>query len=253
MTYVADSCVGFLVSYLSVLRYAVNMEILMGYSEKSDGSMYLDPDGFEPVNIKNRRKYFDWIGAGEMRIVAAGLVHGTRVASVGHGTPAYLPETDALVTAEPEILLTLTGADCFPLYFHDDKAGVIGLSHAGWRGVSGGIARNTIHEMIRLGADPSRLRLHIGPGICSKCFEVGEEVAAAFSAYPDALTREGNSARVDLPAIIRSQVHDLGISDDRISESGECTACSRDMYFSYRRDRPKSLETQVAYVGMKTN
>lgn len=240
------------VSYSSVLRYAEDMNILMGYSEKTDGSMYLSAGGLAPVNLENRQKYFERIGAEEMHVVAAGLVHGTRIVTVRRDTPEYLPETDALVTVEPGILLTLTGADCFPLYFRDEQAGVIALAHAGWRGVAGHIARDTIGEIAGLGADPSRIRLHIGPGICEKCFLVGEEVASVFSDIPDAITRDKGEIRVDLKRIIRKQAILSGIRKEHISEAGECTACLCERYFSYRRDWPESLETQVAYVGMKS-
>lgn len=228
------------------------MDILTGYSERSDGSMYLSAEGFDPVNLENRRKCFERIGAGEMRIIAAGLVHGTGVGIVDADTPAYLPETDALVTAEQDILLTLTGADCFPLFFWDEEAGVVGLAHAGWRGIAAGIVGETVRALLDLDANVSRLQLHIGPGICPKCFEVGEEVIAVLPTFPEVIMREENVAHVDLPAIIRHQAIDVGIRTDHVSEAGECTACLPERYFSYRRDRPEQLETQVAYIGVKT-
>lgn len=224
----------------------------MGYSEKSDGSMYLSAEGFDPKNVANRRRYFDRIGAGEMKIVAAGLVHGMRIVTVRRDTPEYLPETDALVTVESGILLTLTGADCFPLFFWDEEAGVVGLAHAGWRGVAGHIVRDTIGELVGLGADPSKIRLHIGPGICPKCFEVGEEVIAVLPTFPEVIIREENVMHVDLPAIIRHQAIDAGIRPDHVSEVGECASCLSEKYFSYRRDRPRRLDSQVACIGVKT-
>ena len=212
--------------------------------------MYLSAEGFDPENLENRQRYFGRIGVGEMRIVAAGLVHGTRIGIVDADTPAYLPETDALVTTERGILLTLTGADCFPLFFRDEEAGIVGLAHAGWRGIAAGIVGATVEALLRLGAEPERIRLRMGPGICRKCFEVGEEVARGFLDVPGAVMREESIIRVDLPAVIRYRAARAGITPGRISGPDTCTSCLPGRYFSYRRDRPDVLETQVAFIGI---
>jgi YfiH family protein len=227
------------------------MNILTGYSERSDGSMYLSAEGFDSENVANRRQYFDRIGAKEMKIVAAGLVHGTGVGFVDADTPAYLPETDALVTAEQDMLLTLTGADCFPLFFRDEEAGVVGLAHAGWRGIAAGIVEATVEALVRLGAEPGRIRLRMGPGICRKCFEVGEEVARVFLDIPGAVVWEEGVIRIDLPAVIRYRAARAGILLGWISGPEACTSCLPERYFSYRRDQPDVLETQVAFIGIR--
>ena len=61
--------------------------IRKGYSEKSDGNMYLSGEGFDPENIAHRDRYFDRIGLTGKKIAAANLVHGTHVAIIVTGVP----------------------------------------------------------------------------------------------------------------------------------------------------------------------
>ena len=64
---------------------------------------------------------------------------------VGSKTPSGV---DGLVTNVPGVVLTTSFADCIPLLFADPVKKCIGLSHAGWRGTVGKIAKNTIDKMI---------------------------------------------------------------------------------------------------------
>jgi len=231
------------------------MRILKGYSTKNDGSMYLSAEGFDPENISNRDRFFHGIGCDGMRVVAAGLVHGTVVSEVTSDSPPFIPETDGLVTRTPGIILSLTGADCFPLYFEDPVSGIMGLSHAGWRGALGGIVAETIGVMEVLGSERADIRLHIGPGIRAGHFVIGHDILSRFASFPDEIRREsvngGIRISVALMGIIRRQAFSAGIAEGYVSESPECTYCLPERYYSYRRDRPDTLQTQVAYIGIK--
>jgi YfiH family protein len=222
--------------------------IQKGYSEKSDGNMYLSGEGFDPENVANRERYFKQIELTGKKIVAANLVHGTHIAIIDTSSPEFLLDTDALVTKEHGIILTLTGADCFPVYFEDAAHDIIGLAHCGWRGITGGILRETIETIESLGGTLGSLSVTIGPGICGKHFEIKEDILGSFSEYPEALIREGEGISIDLRAIMKTQLKQLGISTENTIDSGECTHCLTEKYFSYRRDKPEQLETQVAHI-----
>lgn len=224
--------------------------VLKGYSTRKDGSMYLASDGFSVENIKHRKRFFTARRLIENNIIAANLVHGTNVVVVDHVSPGFIPETDALVTKESGIVLTLTGADCFPVYFEDKKAGIIGLVHCGWRGIVGGIVTNTIEVMMSLGATAENIYLTIGPGICKHHFEIQEKDLSAFEAFPEMIIR-GEKLSVNLKKIIITQARRTGIPRKHMTDKKECTYCLPEKYYSYRRDKPEELETQVAYITQR--
>lgn len=212
--------------------------------------MYLASGGFSVKNIKHRRRFFTSRRLIESNIVAANLVHGTSVAIVDHSSPGFILDTDALVTKESGIVLTLTGADCFPVYFEDKKAGIIGLAHCGWRGIIGGIVPKTIETMKNLGATSENIYLTMGPGICKNHFEVQEHDLGTFADFPEAIIR-GEKNSVNLKKIIIAQAKRSDIPRKHMTDQKECTYCLPEKYYSYRRDKPKELEAQVAYISQQ--
>ena len=115
------------------------------------------------------------------------LTHGVRVLPVTRaflaGKDSYIeiPDCDGLVTAEPNVTLTSTHADCIPVYICDPVKGVIGLAHAGWRGTVDGIAAVLVLTMMQgFGCDPADIKAYVGPGIGRCHFEVSENVAVEF-------------------------------------------------------------------------
>lgn len=88
---------------------------------------------------------------------------------------------DAVVTADPGILICLRTADCLPLFLYDKKNHVAAMAHNGWRGVCSGISANTVDVMKKnFGTDPDNIIAAIGPCICGNCYEVGEELLDHF-------------------------------------------------------------------------
>ncbi len=215
--------------------------------------MYLG-DGAAPLsdNLAHREAYFRRHRIDPRRVVSAGLVHGDQVAVVENARTKFFPETDALVTRKPGIFLSLTAADCVPVYFWDRQAGVVGLAHAGWRGVAARITTKTLGTMVGLGARIERIEAAFGPGIGVCHFEVGEEVARVFEAYSDALERRDGRTFVDLKSVLRAQLTHAGLPALRVTDDDRCTFCHPEIFFSYRRDRPDPLETMVAVIGRRS-
>lgn len=218
-------------------------KVLKGISERKDGSMYMKV----AENAHHRKRFFEACGLSGRQIAAAELIHGTHVEIVTPASKHLLPKTDALITQAPGIILTLTGADCFPVYLEERSAGIIGLVHCGWRSIVAGIIPETIAVLIEIGGKTDRLMLTLGPGICARHFEIREDILPAFAPYSEYIENE-NGIRVDLKAIIRKQALKNGVREKNIIDSGECTYCLKDKYFSFRRDQPKTLETQIAYI-----
>lgn len=150
------------------------------------------------------------------------------------------PKADGLVTALPDITLSILTADCTPMLFYDETAGIIGACHAGWRGAASGIIQNTLAAMIGLGAAPASITCLIGPTIAKASYQTGDDMRQAVLALaPDAAAffapdpADDHHYYFDLPAFaghcarqagLRA-IHDLAI--DTYRESSQS--------FSHRR------------------
>ena len=145
------------------------------------------------------------------------------------------------------MLLTVTVADCFPVYFYDPKTKTIGIAHSGWRGTVGNIAGITIKAM---GSSAADILVGVGPGIQACHFEIKENILDNFVNYKYAVRRKGTKIFVDLPRIIKTQLPEAGILESNIENLGECTYCNKNSYFSYRRDKPRLVQAMIAYIGL---
>lgn len=150
-------------------------------------------------------------------------------------------EADALVTNVPGIVLTIFSADCIPTLYYDPVTRCIGAAHAGWRGTALGIAAKTIRTMERIyGAEAKNIRAAIGPGISKCCFETSDDVPCAMhsalgsAADPYMVQEENGKWHVDLKGINAHFMKQVGVLEEHISISQECTACHTDLYWSHR-------------------
>ena len=75
------------------------------------------------------------------------------------------PHADAMVTDRAEILLGVLTADCAPVLFADEEAGVVAAAHSGWRGAIAGVNEATIEAMEQLGARRDRIAAAVGPSV----------------------------------------------------------------------------------------
>ncbi len=185
------------------------------------------------------------VGGGFSQTCTGRQVHGTCVrrhtASEQAGQWILNDGVDGHVTANEGVLLTVTIADCVPVFLYAQDTGDLGLLHAGWRGVASGILEEGIDEMTKVGANLHKIALHLGPAICGDCYEVGPEVAK----------RLGQAAnghqRVDLRAILAQKAGEKGL--EWVSMSAWCTKHDQ-QFHSYRRDGAQSGR-MVAYVGKR--
>ena len=148
---------------------------------------------------------------------------------------------DAIITDKPGIVLTTFHVDCLPIYFFDNVKKVIGLAHSGWRGTLIEISLNVIKKMQEhYGTKVSDVFVGIGPGIDSCCFEVREDVFNKFYngliySRPFLRSRLYGKYDIDLKAIVRQGLLNLGIRKDNIEVSNLCTACDEEHFYSHRR------------------
>jgi YfiH family protein len=206
-----------------------------------------DPDA---VNA-NRDALWSAVGHAAAAPVLAEQVHGAEAAVVGAADAECgwcnrgraVPRTDALVTREPGIAPAILVADCAPVALVA-PGGVLGVAHAGWRGLAGGVLEATLRQMAELGAGPAgQYQAVIGPCIRGCCYEVGEEV---WSRFPDrCLTPSGeaHTRRLDMMAAVVDRLLAVGLPAGQIRSLGLCTSCHPELFFSHRRSTQQGRPT----------
>ena len=196
--------------------------------------------------LENYRRFAQGAGFPDASMVMDSYEHGITVRRVdrqdrGRGyTRESLPPCDGLITNDPEVTLITGHADCMAFYFFDPVKKAIGLCHAGWRGALGRIGGNVIAQMKRVyGSDPKDMLCGVGPSICPKCFEVGEDVCQSFeAAFPLCPLRginERGNPTVDLWQVAACQFMEQGVLPENIHLMGVCTKETMNLY-SYRRE-----------------
>ena len=222
-------------------------EVVAVMSEREDGSMKLFRDN--NLNLENRANFFEKIGIGKNKIIAAEIVHGTTVAIVDRASAGIILGADGVVTKDENIFLSVTVADCIPVYFYDTENKIIGLVHAGWRGIVGGIIENAVKEILDLGGKVENMKVALGPGINKRHFEIKDDILGNFSDYAEFIIHKENKIFVNLKGIIKQQLKDSNINSENIEDNNQCTM-ENSRYFSYRRDKPKVTEAMVAIIGV---
>ena len=156
-----------------------------------------------------------------------------------------IPETDALVTDVPGILLMTKYADCVPLLFYDPKTHTVAIAHAGWKGTLSEITIKTIHQMKKqFGCSSADIKAGIGPAIGKCCFSVNSEVAEKFTGKlkrSEYFVKQNNSSSyIDLKEANKIQMILAGLNEENIETSDICTSCSSDVFFSHRREKGRT-------------
>lgn len=165
-------------------------------------------------------------------------VHGARVQQHYSAEP---PEADAAVAFDQGHACVVLTADCLPVFFCDRRGQRVGVAHAGWRGLAGGVLEASVAA---LGVSPDEVLAWLGPAISNAQFEVGPEVQRAFvGVHPEtAEAFEPSPYRLghymaDLYKLARLRLERLGVS--HISGGHFCTACEP-RFYSHRRDDGKT-------------
>ncbi len=155
------------------------------------------------------------------------------------------PEADGLILTDKNLAIFLNFADCTPLIFYDEKQNIGAVSHAGWKGTAQKIAQITAQKLINeFGSNPKDICVLIGPAICGKCYEVGEDVYKQLSktitnSFHPSFPFGDGSFYADLKEINRKQLADIGI--EKIDVCPYCTCCDNELFFSYRKENGTTL------------
>jgi YfiH family protein len=190
---------------------------------------------------------------GVRRLVRGRQVHGAVVRRVGDeprdGAPAV--EADGHATALHRVGAMVLTADCLPVALGratngegtargDAARGAVAMLHAGWRGLAAGVLEEGVRALDRLGGHGDVLAI-VGPGAGVCCYEVGEEVHAAFAGDH----RHGR--RINLAALARDRLLAAGVAQVRVIDA--CTICD-ERFFSHRREGARAgRQAGVAWLS----
>ncbi len=179
-------------------------------------------------------------------------VHGAAVAVLGAGTVAAAKTADAAVTRERGIVCAVLVADCLPVLLADRHGSVVGVAHAGWRGLVAGVVEATVAALGNLGAGTNELVAWLGPAIGPAAFEVGADVRGALLARDAALAQcfvPHNDGKwlADLYAIARNRLAIAGVT--QVGGGGYCTRTDATRFFSYRRERASGRMAALAWLA----
>ncbi|HEU5062805.1 MAG TPA: polyphenol oxidase family protein [Solirubrobacterales bacterium] len=194
----------------------------------------LTDDAEEAVG-ENRRRLATALGFEADQVVFARQVHGTRLVDHRAESPEGLVEADGHVVSAPGLAPLVFVADCLPVALAGP--GGVAMVHAGWRGLAGGILATAAEAIEATSAA-------IGPGIGPCCYEVGDEVLAAFAGLGEGVAQ---GRMLDLPEVARRSLAGAGV--ERVESAGLCTSCERELFFSHRRDEGRTgRQAGVAWI-----
>jgi polyphenol oxidase len=235
--------------------------VLAAFTERAGGSSAPPFDslnvsfsiGDDPRAVRaNRRRIVE--GLGIQPFAVPGLVHGAKLARIGgkragagfDGPGGVIRGADGLVTASLGVPIAVTSADCVPLVLASAREPSVVVVHAGWRGLAGRILDRAAAVFER----PESVVASICPAIGPDHYDVGEDVALAVAAGSGGAVTGRHAGRLtlDLVATVARTLRAAGIG--RVADTGLCTACERDRFFSHRRDGTTGRQ---AAIGMRVD
>ena len=208
--------------------------------------------GDEPAAVAENRARLQALLPGRPAWISQ--VHGNGVvdaATVAADQPVRVG--DASLATGPGVVCAILTADCLPVLFADLDGRVVGAAHAGWRGLAGGVLRETVRAMRAAGA--GEITAWMGPAIGPLAFEVGQDVFDSFAAaLPGvdigfALRRHpGHASKylADMFALARLMLERDGVGS--IAGGIHCTATERDRFYSYRRDGVTGRQASLIWL-----
>jgi polyphenol oxidase len=230
---------------------------------------------------QNRGTFAAAIDAAQLHMVTLRQIHSDIVHQITAKSLRLPPTGDAMFTARPGLLLAVQTADCVPILLADPRTGAVAAVHSGWRGTLKRIGEKTLGRLrMEFGTRPEDVVAAVGPGIGGCCYEVGPEVAKEFAAQfrwarnwfagpfddaaagendpywlpwlnlaPPGHTPEPRRLHLDLIAANRAILAEAGVPQANIWDSGLCTGCRTDLFFSHRKER--STGRGMAAIGVR--
>ena len=165
-------------------------------------------------------------------------------------------KSDAIITRDLSKTLTVMPGDCIVIALIDEKAGIKGILHAGWKGLIDGIIVNTIEMFKEKGANVNNIKGILFPSVSMNCYDLEEDIIVGFRKFAKELglneeeiisyNPEKDRYNIDLRKLALTQIKKLGLKDDNMKTMEYCTYSNKDekgnyKFHSHRRDRTLSM------------
>lgn len=194
----------------------------VAFTTREHGNLGLHADEDRERVLANRRELAEAAG---VELAWGRQVHGSEIKE-WERAGGEIDAVDGHTTRVPGLGLLVVVADCYPVALAG--GGRVAMLHCGWRGLAGGIVEKAL---ARFAEAPAAA---VGPGIGACCYEVGDEVLAAFADVDGA----ANGRMLDLRLVVEAKLRAGGVT--AIQHVDHCTSCREDLYFSHRRDRGRT-------------
>lgn len=199
---------------------------------------FADPTGVDPEVAARRRQLVD------VRWTWLRQVHGDHVVVVERPGDSAGVDADGAVSRSAGAALAVITADCAPVALASAE-GVLGVVHAGWRGLANGVISQAVASMRSLGA--TEVTAVLGPCIHAECYQFGlddlDVVAGVLGDSVRGYDRHGQPA-LDIPAGVATALEQCDAH--LAADAGICTACSAE-HWSWRARQDTGRQVMVAW------
>ncbi|WP_234947229.1 MULTISPECIES: peptidoglycan editing factor PgeF [Corynebacterium] len=207
-----------------------------------------DHVGDKPEDVAaNRERLAHVLGLEPSQFVWMEQLHTNTVTVVDAPQPEPVEATDAVVTTQVGLALTVLVADCVPVLLSDHAAGVVAAAHAGRLGARNGIVRRTVETMQELGANPANIQALLGPAASGASYEVPADMAADVEKHlPGSRTKTAKGTTgLDIRAGLVRQLLSMGVT--HVDADPRDTITDTD-FFSYRREGTTGRQAGVVWL-----
>lgn len=232
----------------SALESILNIDsqkLVIAFSSRIQGNMSL-AYGDTAHALDNRKNFLSSLDIDYRDLICAQQVHASNIEYVREGemgkgallNETSIKATDAFITDKKNVPVAVFTADCLSVFLYDSLTPAIGLVHAGWRSSKENITDKAIKLMRKqFNTKPCDLRVILGPAMRSCCFEVAGDFSKIF---PKEVSRRDGRYYLDLAAANKSEILGNGVKEVNIIDSGICTFCGNNQFFSFRKEGKSS-------------
>ena len=210
-----------------------------------------DQDSIVANQFKNLKKQLNT----ELPLVQVVQIHGRSFVDAADKkilspdwTAKPVEEGDSIICSNKDAFVAVRTADCAPVLIACPDTGQVAAVHAGWKGLSKGIIKNTVKELQNRGSLAINLIAAIGPCICENCYEVDEDVARRFPESSEPVKDRPGKFMLELGNAVEASLIIAGLTSMNIDRLKICTSCGNQNLFSYRASKG-NCGRQLSFIG----